>query len=369
MSRSNWVKLFSYSAALALSSVATQALEITQVSVENQIFDPLRGEQASVRFNLDERARVALKLYDGRDHLVRVVDAGKVEAGQQQLSWDGLDLHGRPVPAEAYSYTLSASTDVRSVTHDLTDLSGGEIVEVRDVRWDKDTGQIRYHLSQPARVSIRVGLKEGGPLLRTLLDWAPRPAGAQAESWDGWDESQVLKIDEHPQLNLAITAYGLAENTLFAGSKPQQVTFADLPADNQREKAKQRPRSKRMYHHADQPLESRGDLETSLTLGVEAERDSEGRWLVSSKVPLRLDVAQKDRERLLAQRFEPVFYVDGIFAFENEVGFLPMTWQWDSRHVSEGEHFITVNVRGYEGNFGTATLKVWVQQKSPEPVR
>ncbi|WKD48530.1 FlgD immunoglobulin-like domain containing protein [Microbulbifer spongiae] len=364
MYKSNWGRALAAIATLAtgLLSIGVQALAITQVSVDKQVFEPARGERARIRFVLDEPARIALALYDGRDRLVRVVEGGEVAAGVQQLSWDGLDLHGHPVPAEAYSYTLSATNNERSVTHDLTDLTGGARVEVADVRWDTDAGRIRYHLSQPARVSIRLGLKAGGPLLRTLLDWAPRPGGAQAESWDGWDESQVLKIDAHPRLNLAVTAYALPQNTLFVGERPQRVAFADLPAEKRREKNTTGPRTKRMYHHADQPLERRGDIATHLSLGIDAERDSEGRWRVSGTVPLRLHVAQKDRARLLAQRFEPVFYVDGIFAFENEVGFLPMTWQWDSRRVSAGEHFVTVNVRGYEGNFGTATLKLWVER-------
>lgn len=64
----------------------------------------------------------------------------------------------------------------------------------------------------------------------------------------------------------------------------------------------------------------------------------------------------------MARRFEPVFFVDGQFAFENEVGFVPMTWNFDPRSLNEGEHYLTVNLRGYEGNFGIATLKVLVQR-------
>ena len=56
-----------------------------------------------------------------------------------------------------------------------------------------------------------------------------------------------------------------------------------------------------------------------------------------------------------------MFYVDGVFAHENELGYLPLTWTWDTAQFNPGEHFVTLNIRGYEGNFGTATIKVVVQ--------
>ncbi|MEX2964341.1 hypothetical protein [Microbulbifer sp. TYP-18] len=361
MSRSIWLLLF------LLPSAFSQALEITQVRAQQQAFDPARGESARIHFVIDAPASVALTIYDGRDRLVNAIKTSKkgkdvqLSPGEHTLRWDGTDLKGRPVPAEAYRYVLNAVGDGGRVTHDLSDLSGGELLAVSDVRWDKATGLIRYHLDQPARVSIRLGLKEGGPLLRTLVDWVPRSGGAQAEPWDGWDGSQALNIAAHPKLNLAVTAYALSANTLLVGGRAERVAFADLSEQGARVKTQVRKGGKRMYHHADQPLESRSDFATTLTLGVPAEQDAEGRWVVSGTVPIRLDVAPKDRARLLARRFEPVFYVDGTFAFENEVGFLPMTWQWDTRNVNPGEHYVTVNIRGYEGNFGTATLKLWVK--------
>ncbi|MEX2963691.1 FlgD immunoglobulin-like domain containing protein [Microbulbifer sp. TYP-18] len=349
--------------ALSLLSSLAQGVEITRVSAEKRSFNPAQQEKAVIHFNLDQAAQVTLNIYDGRDRLVKRIASGQLAAGDQQLQWDGRDLKGVLLPPEAYSYTLTAQSNGEEVTHDLTDLSGDEALAVKDVSWDRERGLVRYYLEKPARVSIRLGLKEGGPLLRTLLDWVPRNSGVQTEPWDGWDISRALNIGKHPKLNLAVTAYSLSDNTLLLGPGPSQIVFADVPADDIRKKTATQLQTKRMYYHTDQPLESRGDFETTLKLATDAKRDKEGRWVVSGKVPIRLDVAKKDRARLLARRFEPVFFVDGTFAFENEVGFIPITWQWDSSTVNEGEHYITVNIRGYEGNFGTATLKVWVEHQ------
>ena len=68
----------------------------------------------------------------------------------------------------------------------------------------------------------------------------------------------------------------------------------------------------------------------------------------------------EDRTRILAERFETVFYLDGRYEFENEVGFLPATWVWDPEGANEGVHYLTGNLLGYEGHFGIATVKVYV---------
>jgi hypothetical protein len=109
-------------------------------------------------------------------------------------------------------------------------------------------------------------------------------------------------------------------------------------------------------------LDERGDFKVHLTMPGDLPRTSTGVPIVSTTVPVRLDVAAQDRVRALARRFEPVFFVDGLFAFENEVGFVPMTWNFDPATLNEGEHFLTVNLRGYEGNFGMATLKVFIKR-------
>lgn len=338
-----------------------QSVLITQVRADRFAFDPSKEESVTVRFNIDRTAKVDLMLYDGRDRLVRRVEGGELSAGDHAITWDGHDVRKRPVPPEAYVYTITATTaDGQRVTHDLTDLTGGEALTVKAPRWDPKTGQVHYVLDKPARVNIRFGLQEGGPYLRTLIDWVPRAAGEQVEAWDGWDASRVLPLAKHPALLTGVMAYSLPDNVFLVGIQPKQVTFADLPEAPRRERQPHKG-PKRMYFHADQPLETRGDVSASLTIDGSVKQDAQSRWVVSGRVPIRLHVAEADRARVLTRRFEPVFYVDGIFAFENEVGFLPMTWHWDSSIVNAGEHFITANVRGYEGNFGAATLKVWVE--------
>ena len=341
------------------ASANKSTLVISQVRLDRERFDPEKGEMVEVRFTLNEPAKVTLSIFDGRDRLVSAT-VQDLAAGDRVLKWNGQDATDKPVPAEAYSYTLSATNAKGQAQHDLTDLTGGAPLAAKDVRWDPTEGRIHYYLDKPGRVNLRLGL-EGGPHLRTVIDWVPRSAGANAETWDGIDASGVLNLNGSPAIVPSVKAYALPDNTIFVGGNPDRIRFASEAETNlQRERTAPQP-TKQMFNHTQQPLETRGDLSAQLSLAGKARQDNDGRWVVSGKIPLRADVADAQRQMAIERRFEAVFYVDGVFSHENEVGYLPLTWTWDSSQVNNGEHFLTVNIRGYEGNFGAASIKVVVE--------
>lgn len=345
------------------AATSQSTVVISQVRLDRDRIDPAKNEIAAVRFNLSAPAKVTLSVFDGRDQLVYKADEA-VAAGDHALRWNGQDASGTPVPPEAYSYTLSAKNAKGQTVHDLTDLTGGVLLTAKDVRWDAAMGQLHYYLDKPARVNLRIGL-QGGPYLRTVVDWVARGAGANAEIWDGMDASGALKLSTHPAMLPSVKAYTLPDNTIFVGGNAAQIRFT---ADAGALRARTGPTpAKQMFNLAQQPLDTRGDVIATLTPGGDVRQDQEGRWIVSGKVPLKADVADAQRQRVIERRFEAGFYVDGVFSHENELGYVPMTWTWDSSQVNNGEHFLTLNIRGYEGNFGTATVKVVVENPIATP--
>jgi hypothetical protein len=343
-------------------TIHAQELAISNVRPNSIRLDPAKGETLRLSFQLSVPAQVTLQVYDGRELLVHEIKESELaSADDRTMTWDLRDHAGKVVPPEAYTYALEAQTkDGKAVRYDLADATGGQTVATRDVRVDKTSGTISYVIDRPARVNVRMGLDNAGPLLRTLIDWVVRPAGQQVERWNGKDASEVLDLAAHPRLFVSVQAFSLPDNSILVGESQQQVQLiSGLPAQAQRQK--NGTQAKRMYSHAQQPLESRGDFKVLWTL-PKLPRSATGVPIVTSVTPVRLDVQQADRERALSRRFEPVFFIDGQFAFENEVGFVPMTWNFDPAALNEGEHFLTVNLRGYEGNFGMATLKVFVQR-------
>ena len=344
-----------------LASPALWALEITQLRLNSNHIFPDKGEALEVGFMLSEAATPTLRIYDGRDWLVREI-IGEATAGEQVLSWDGTSLLGESVPAEAYQFTISAvDPDGNTVVYDLSNASAGSDLKPTDVRWDAAQGVIEYRLSEPARVNVRVGLQNFGPLMKTVIDWVPRPAGLNTEAWDGMDQSSVLDLRNHPSLQVEVDAFSLARNTIFVGEPPDRVQLIDgLSGANKRGANSADLQPKRMHFHSQQPIETRGDVEISLAFLGDHPVDEDDIPILSGLVSIQMDVPGPDRDRVLARRFEPVFYVDGAFTFENEVGFLPFTWIWDTAKANDGIHYVTANLRGYEGNFGMATLKVRV---------
>src|SRR5438132_3661435 len=53
-----------------------------------------------------------------------------------------------------------------------------------ETHFNFETGEITYTLAEPALVRMRIGRDQGGALLRTLVDWEPRPVGINREMWN-----------------------------------------------------------------------------------------------------------------------------------------------------------------------------------------
>jgi hypothetical protein len=110
-----------------------------------------------------------------------------------------------------------------------------------------------------------------------------------------------------------------------------------------------------------QPAETRRDYPLKTELPDDLPRGSDDLPIVSRPVPVAVSVGPEDLARVLNERGEIVFFIDGLFVFENEVGFLPMSWTWDPRGANPGRHYITANIRGYGGHFGMGTIEVPVE--------
>lgn len=348
-----------------LAPASASALRIHPVVADRKVLDPEGGDTLTVRFALDQPARVHLEIWDGRDIRIREVSSEReLPAGEHALAWDGRDAAGRPVPGEAYRWTLRAEGEGGAVVrYDLTDATLGEEIGLQDLRWDSEAGVVRYVLQEPARVNLRVGLQGMGPLLRTLLDWAPRPAGPHAEPWDGEDASGVLELETHPRLQLAPNAFRLPENTIFVAPLPGKAAWIEPVTWEATRRESEQPR--RWGFFAAQRMEERRDIAITLRLPDGLPRSEDGIAIVREAVPVEMEIPNPDdRQRLLAERFEVAFFVDGQYRFENEVGFLPATWIWDPATANPGLHYITGNLYGYDGHVGMATIRVRVPDEA-----
>jgi flagellar hook capping protein FlgD len=371
--------LASLVAVLLLQGAPPQpALSVTGVVAERLSFRPSRGETAAWRYRTSRSARVKASIYDARDVLVRaLLDGADLEAGDHTLSWDGRDDKGRPAPPAYYLLAIEAAAGGDKVRFDPSESTGGTLLAATDVKADAAKNVVRYALEKPSLVRILLGLKKDGPLLRTLVDWVARGAGEHVESWDGWDASGAIQFGASPDLDVQVWAYDLpvnavvvvggaadpADATLPAASSapsasPPRLEFLDFEAGRAvRERGARKPHE--VYNHWMHDRARCHDPKIRLEAPESTTRAADGAVSVGAPTPLRLAMAPEEGSFLQEERFEAVVYLDGAFVFEEEQGYLPFTWMLKPDLLTPGEHVITFMARGYEGHFGTASLKVF----------
>lgn len=192
-----WGRILKRSVPVMLMFGSAHALTIQHVNHYPKQINPNKNETVAIKYSLDESAQVVLNIYDDRDLLIKHIKSkGQLKKGDHVFVWNGYDQVNRPVPSEAYRYTLIASNVGGSVEHDLSDLTGGQVVKVHQLKWDTKTKKIQYRVLKPSRVNVRVGLKNNGPLMATITDWVGRGHGLHEVSWDGFDNSGVHRCLE-----------------------------------------------------------------------------------------------------------------------------------------------------------------------------
>jgi hypothetical protein len=123
-----------------------------------------------------------------------------------------------------------------------------------------------------------------------------------------------------------------------------------------------------MYNHWQHDRARCHNPEVALGVPAGVARQPDGAVRATAPVPVRLELSERESSFLQEERFEAVIYVDGVFAFEEEQGYFPFTWTLNPEILTPGEHVVTFMIRGYEGHFGSASLRV-VRPRPEGPAR
>ncbi len=348
---------------LQFNAAICYALSIQHVSHQLGYLDFKLQKQVVVNYAIDEPANVELRIYDDRDILINAISSkGLQKTGLNKLVWKGDDFKGRRVTPEAYKYTLVAVGSTGAVEHDLSDITGGISTSIYQLEWDKKNSRITYKVLKPVRVNIRVGMENNGPLMATLGDWLPRGHGEHHIPWDGYDNSGVFDLKKMDNIQIYAEAFTLSENTILVGPDVNQVTLIeDIDWDKQL-RVRKKSRKISMKNHSQQYAENRGDFKVNVVLPAGLKKSKTGAVVVSGIVPVRFSLEDKGNQRIINDRYEPILFIDGKYFVENEVGFFPMTWNLDTTLLTPGEHYLTINLRGYNGHLGTASARIFVQK-------
>jgi flagellar hook assembly protein FlgD len=372
---------------------------ITSVKLNQQRFSPAGGERLPIHFSLDRNARVTLKVFDPDNHLVAVLLEGKqCSRGINTIFWNGRNSEGDIVPDTAYYFTIDAIDEAKvAERYDPAAISGGEVTKVRLIGTDDG---VAYALPNDAMVRIRIGI-HNGPLMKTLLDWAPREAGDHFEPWNGLDDSGIIDV-RSTDYSLNIQAYALPENSMITEGSGLELSEAIIggsgrlpenlqktPLDRQqREKLLVKKKAGREASTADihshysmtqaidraprfsirintparKSLEStRPASPSSAPLDAGGKKTASAPDVVSGIVEMTIDLEELSGIILANQRYEVIVYIDNEFHMEDEQGYHPYTFQLDTNRIANGSHTITFNVATLTDQVGSGSIQIYVQ--------
>lgn len=339
---------------------AQEKLTIRYVSADKIRINQGANEKVTFGYHISKQAETTLKIYDARDVLVYSQSSEVVlNAGRHFFGWNGVTNDGRAVPAEAYHYVIEAK-DLQGnvVRYDLTDVTGGKTVVIEGIKYDKESQTLQYRVTKPVRIFMRAGLKNG-PFLKTLVNGAIRHPGLIKEKWNGFGESELINIVNHPNQLFYGDAWGFSRNTIHVMSA-DKTPFQPLWMEGL-DRANARPKGKKPFNlnpHAYQNREASRDVKVSLKVLTDTEQTEDRTHLVNGDLLLQIDVLPEDAVLLEQQRFEVVFFLNGNMIYENEVSYLPYNWTWKNQNLTEGDNYLSAFIVGFGGHYGVGTIRL-----------
>jgi hypothetical protein len=331
-------------------------------------FQPSAGERLPIAIRLNRSGTVTLAIYSGDNDLMRTLVKGRtLGAGRHEFVWDGRDEQGLIVPNEAYQPVLTCvcGGDAPLVL-DARGQTGGMVIEKIRPELSAD-GAIHFDLPTPARTLVRVGIK-GGAMMRALDAWSPRSAGRVRLTWDGLDQSGVARLLGEPGLTVLVTAFSLPDHAIItSGSVPynyfeyRSKRKWSVPAADAKHGALERD-GKRLSRQASLPRSLLADPRVSLTIVENVPKTPSGLWKVKGPVTLKVDMPAEDKWLVQQSLYEVGFFLDYQFVSEEETGYTPLSWRWDPVGVAPGEHTMTVNISGFWGQVGVASIRMMIEK-------
>lgn len=350
-----FASLWLLSAGVLAGNADLSELQLSGVSVSPSALPRASEATATVSFNLNQPANVVLEIYDAYDRRVyhKRTDT-LLDAGDHTLRWRGVSDEGKPVPLGAYYYVLLANAaDGRSARYDLSDITGGKVLKVEDIRYLADEGVVSYTVPSTSRLFIRYGI-EDNVMLGTLVNGKVHLPGEYRIPWKGYDASGSIKLSGHPKLEFFVHGMQLSRNVIVVqGEEPKRPIF-DTQADSVVTRvAGLKPAGLNVHAYHKQHL----CRDFSITLGLIDKTGDGGVPVVKGRTRFRVAVVPEDLAVVESQRFEIQFYLDNQMVYENEVSYTPYNWTWDMSHVPPGVHHLTAIVVGYGSHFGVSTME------------
>lgn len=274
---------------------------------------------------------------------VRCADGSPVSCPPLGTGDDGAMVWRLPqeddLASGVYYVAVGGIREGNSRVWDPTRATGGETCTPSGMALDPNRRVLRFELSEPCWIRVRVGA-EDGLLFGTPVAWTAFGAGAHEIPIPGGLPDPWGSVWHQPGLRARIDAITLPANALIVAApdaEPPCLLGEALVVDP--------PDARSLALRADPPV--------VCAIVGEADGASEGSRVVGDVAHLRVDARNANERAFFEEsRFEVVVYLDGQFLMEDEDSVLPFNYRLDVSRFSAGEHSFLVNVVSDLGPIG-----------------
>lgn len=219
---------------LAVPALAGEQSVFASVSLDRQQMNATLGHTVSVTVMLRRAGTLDVLVVDRDGFAVRQLARQSIApAAGSRFTWDGRGSDGRVVPDEAYSFRIEwRDGKAREVYFPAN--APAHMSALPTNGYFAQTATLSYTLPAPSRVHVQAGVavknpKTGvmeGPVMKTVVNRAPRAAGKIADQWNGLDESGTIFIPDLPDFVVAVAATPLPANSVITIGNRER-TFAE----------------------------------------------------------------------------------------------------------------------------------------------
>jgi len=334
---------------------------IEMIPYQNSEFSPALKQKFPIEFELKKDAEVKIDIYTPDSNLIRSLHSkGVLKKGKHTMEWDGKDSNGTVVPDEAYNIVVKADKEILDFRK-----TGGEIVKDLQSHVNRQ-GHISYKLSKPSRVLVRVGV-ENSSMLRVISNWIPKNRGKVLQRWSMRDKDNIVDISKL-KYGVSVSAFTLSDYAIITTNNKadnyisyfQKNRFKcnTIPQDKQLLKRGDKGISKHFYGCRIKERDPRLELKIP-----NAKRDKNGLPILSNgkRTLIKVSMNPEDEAILEAVKYEVSFFVDFKFSSEEELGYMPISWNFNPNGLKKGKHVLTVNVSSFSGQVGVKSLEFLIK--------
>jgi hypothetical protein len=233
----------------------------------------------------------------------------------------------------------------------------GEQIIAPDISYDAKSQKLSFEVDQMTYGRLRVGLKEGGPVYKTLAPWQLWQPGTHTLEWNGKDVQDYQSVLKKENLSYSFDAFSLPPNsiTVIGAAKaealghPEYQQFSIHP-----------PRGGQLSYFS---LEADSqEAEPELAVSWENSKEKKGRVVLKGKAVCTVSFADLNkRASALKAGSELILYLDDTYVIETPVDSLPASIGFDTGEFSNGQHVVTINLLTSDDRAGISLHNVMIK--------